>query len=240
MANLIITIIGIALVAITILVGAYYGGQAYNDYTINTKANTLMNELAQLSAAANLYMADHAQTLFEQGQIGTDLSSSFDTNLASYYSQLNTIFNSPVIRTLTLGWSSDHRNQNQLACASPTIQYHRGLCTGYNTTHNYVIFTAGKMTACTSGNLAASVTFDASDELVKMCQKINKNVLIPSTLTIDPTTQLPIEPTNNFGGATMATNYLPFCQGAGYTDIALANGCLISFDFKQIGIFYNK
>ncbi len=239
MASLIITIISIILVAITVLVGVYYGGQVYNDYMINSKANTLINELSQLSTAGNLYMADNGQTLYEQGNQGVDLSSSFDTNLTNYFTQLNTILGYPIIRTINQGWNPGYKNKNQWACPSPTIQYHRGLCTSYNTASNYVIFTAGKMTACSTMNYIPTVTFDASDEIIKMCQKINKNVVIPNTLTIDPTTQLPIEPTNLFTGS-MVGSYANFCQGAGFANIPFANGCFISYDLKQIGIFYSK
>jgi hypothetical protein len=68
MSNLIITIISIALVAITVLVGAYYGGTAFNNYQAKTAALAVRNKVEQIVAATKLWEADHGQS-FEAGAI---------------------------------------------------------------------------------------------------------------------------------------------------------------------------
>ena len=58
MANLIITVISIALVAIAALMGAYYGGRAFMDGQARAQANTFLSQAGQLSGALNLYLSD--------------------------------------------------------------------------------------------------------------------------------------------------------------------------------------
>ena len=57
MANLIITVISIALVAVAALMGAYYGGNAFMDGQIKAKTNQMKGSLEQVAAAINLYDA---------------------------------------------------------------------------------------------------------------------------------------------------------------------------------------
>ncbi|MCT4575176.1 MAG: hypothetical protein N4A43_02855 [Alphaproteobacteria bacterium] len=57
MANLIITIIAIALVAVAALMGAYYGGTAFNQGQEQAKLSTLINEGSQIVAALTMYDA---------------------------------------------------------------------------------------------------------------------------------------------------------------------------------------
>ncbi len=51
MANLIITVIAIALVAVASLMGAYYGGQAFTEGRDQANAATVLNQGQQLAAA---------------------------------------------------------------------------------------------------------------------------------------------------------------------------------------------
>ncbi len=55
MANLIVTVIAIALVAVASLMGAYYGGSAFLQGSAKASAATLINQGSQISAAATLY-----------------------------------------------------------------------------------------------------------------------------------------------------------------------------------------
>jgi hypothetical protein len=55
MANLIITIISIALVAVAALMGAYYGGAAFLEGAAKARANKVLNDFQQMEAALNLY-----------------------------------------------------------------------------------------------------------------------------------------------------------------------------------------
>lgn len=59
MANLIITVISIALVAVAALMGAYYGGTAFMDGQAKAHANYLIESGKQLAGAWQLYANDH-------------------------------------------------------------------------------------------------------------------------------------------------------------------------------------
>lgn len=60
MANLIITVISIALVAVAALMSAYFGGAAFIDGQAKARANTLVSHAEQLAAAARLWSANNA------------------------------------------------------------------------------------------------------------------------------------------------------------------------------------
>jgi hypothetical protein len=55
MANLIITIISIALVAVAAIMGAYYGGTAFLEGQAKARANAIINKAQQIGAAWILY-----------------------------------------------------------------------------------------------------------------------------------------------------------------------------------------
>lgn len=59
MANLIITVISIALVAVAALMGAHYGGQAYMDGQAKARANELMAKAGQIANAWRMYAVNH-------------------------------------------------------------------------------------------------------------------------------------------------------------------------------------
>jgi hypothetical protein len=59
MANLIITVIAIALVAVAALMGAYYGGSAYLNNQNAADASIVLNEGAQIAGAWNAYLGDN-------------------------------------------------------------------------------------------------------------------------------------------------------------------------------------
>jgi len=59
MANLIITIISIALVAVIALAGIYYGSAAYSTYQVRAKATEIISKMRQIKAAALLWQTDH-------------------------------------------------------------------------------------------------------------------------------------------------------------------------------------
>ena len=62
MANLIITVIAIALVAIASLMGAYYGGSAFLNNQSAANASTVLNQAQQIAGAWNAYLADNLNT----------------------------------------------------------------------------------------------------------------------------------------------------------------------------------
>lgn len=59
MANLIITIISIALVAVAALFGIYYGGQAYQSANIKAYAATIIGHVKQIEGAYRLAQLDN-------------------------------------------------------------------------------------------------------------------------------------------------------------------------------------
>jgi hypothetical protein len=63
MANLIISVIAIALVALAALMGIYYGGNAYVSKQGQIQANVLMNMGTQVKNAIQNYLADNSNVL---------------------------------------------------------------------------------------------------------------------------------------------------------------------------------
>ncbi|HCM83815.1 MAG TPA: hypothetical protein PKW15_08280 [Alphaproteobacteria bacterium] len=64
MANLIITIISIALVAVAALMGAYYGGQAFLQGQAKARANRVIAQGEQIVAAWSVYAANNGGNYF--------------------------------------------------------------------------------------------------------------------------------------------------------------------------------
>ncbi len=62
MANLIITIISIALVAVAALMGAYYGGAAFLEGSAKANANMIMNQALQINSAVMLWWTNTNRT----------------------------------------------------------------------------------------------------------------------------------------------------------------------------------
>jgi hypothetical protein len=70
MANLIITIIGIALIAIVAIAGIFYGGSSFTGSQAKAWANAMANQNQQLLAAANNWSVDHGGDIFSDVGIG--------------------------------------------------------------------------------------------------------------------------------------------------------------------------
>jgi hypothetical protein len=62
MANLIITVIAIALVAVASLMGAYYGGSAFLNNQSAADASSVMNQGQQIAGAWQAYLGDNLNT----------------------------------------------------------------------------------------------------------------------------------------------------------------------------------
>ncbi len=62
MANLVITVIAIALVALASLMGAYYGGAAFLNSSEGAIASTVLNQGNQLTGAWQAYLQDNYNT----------------------------------------------------------------------------------------------------------------------------------------------------------------------------------
>lgn len=59
MSNLIVTIISIVLVGIAVIMGVYYGGQAFNTASTTALLNAFLNQNSQLIAAAQQFSLDN-------------------------------------------------------------------------------------------------------------------------------------------------------------------------------------
>lgn len=59
MANLIITVISIALVAVAALMGAYYGGEAFLNGQVKSQANQLIETSKQIATAWQMYAVNN-------------------------------------------------------------------------------------------------------------------------------------------------------------------------------------
>ena len=70
MANLIITVIAIALVAVASLMGAYYGGSAFLNNQSAANASTVLNQGQQLAGAWQAYLSDNVNTVPSGGLNG--------------------------------------------------------------------------------------------------------------------------------------------------------------------------
>lgn len=68
MANLIITVISIALVAVAAVMGAYYGGSAFMTGQGNAKANQLVAGAEQIAAGATLWTSSTGRIEYEDLQ----------------------------------------------------------------------------------------------------------------------------------------------------------------------------
>ena len=68
MANLIVTVIAIALVAIASLMGAYYGGQAFLKGSVKANANSYINQGSQIAGAFALFVNE------ANGQVPNDIA----------------------------------------------------------------------------------------------------------------------------------------------------------------------
>ena len=83
MANLIITIISIALVAVAALMGAYYGGIAFSSGSYKAKAAAYYEQGKQISAAIQLWQANNGQDFIKTGLAGNYNSNNSTTSASA-------------------------------------------------------------------------------------------------------------------------------------------------------------
>lgn len=81
MSNLITTIIGIALLAIVVTAGIYYGGQSYTQSQVSATTSKINNDLQQIGAAAQLYQSNTSNL---ENSLGTLTKAPSYLNNASY------------------------------------------------------------------------------------------------------------------------------------------------------------
>ena len=79
MANLIITIISIALIAVATLMGAYYGGQAFLNAQLKARVNEINNVLDQIAAGVHVYSGLNGVETFPAGATSSNAVSNYLT-----------------------------------------------------------------------------------------------------------------------------------------------------------------
>ena len=91
MANLIITVISIALVAVAALMGAYYGGEAYMQGQAKAKANEIVNAFEQVSAALQMFQANGSVLTYNLTASGYNYGSDLSQLVPSYIQQIPSV-----------------------------------------------------------------------------------------------------------------------------------------------------
>ncbi|HCM83097.1 MAG TPA: hypothetical protein DIS76_00840 [Rhodospirillaceae bacterium] len=85
MANLIITIISIALVAVAALMGAYYGGAAFMEGSAKAGASRMINEARQIEGALHLWRLDNGNSIdLPDSNLNFLVSQGYMTRLSTY------------------------------------------------------------------------------------------------------------------------------------------------------------
>ena len=105
MANLIITIISIGLVAVAAIMGAYYGGTAFIQGQAKAYANTAVTQGDQIAAAWSVYAAQNGGGFNNISDVST-LSSS-PTYLASIPVPPPQVANTSVSSATSVDWAGD-------------------------------------------------------------------------------------------------------------------------------------
>jgi hypothetical protein len=189
MASLIITIIGIALVAVVAIMGAYYGGTAFGDSQAQANANSLLNEVHQIYAAATEYGLDHGLSNF-----GTDFSITSVESSHTYLQEIPTIAGQAAYAysDADANNGSDANCNNSISVGTldgePVIMA-RGIYQSNGTNVVGVFFldlTGGSVLGCeavSAWGSSLSAASSANLPVVKMALAINKTMGLPSGLT---------------------------------------------------------
>jgi hypothetical protein len=217
--NLIITIIGIALVAVAAAMGLFYGGTAYENSNAQALAATLLSQTHQLYAANMQYMIDHGMESFN------DFPN--DNISPNYTDGLVPIFNVPVHNLY---------NQDEIICPSSGdvtlsgqqvyMQRSHGNLFGNNVIV-YNLFAGSNPAACGGNSIGAidlSLASSANNILVKICKAINSLTVIPSSGFTIAASGLPYSNT----GTSTTWNNLPNDQFDYVNDPNAVNLCVIS------------
>ena len=72
MANLIVTVVAIVLVAVVTLMAVWYGGHAYSTYQSKARVAQYVNEAEQISGAVSYYRVNHDNTFPANMQVLLD------------------------------------------------------------------------------------------------------------------------------------------------------------------------
>jgi len=200
-SNLIITIISIALVAITAIVGIFYGGTAFGNYQLKARANQWINVVNQIVAAGAMWRANYNQTSacdsfgstypYNAGGIcGGDLVhdswSTGKVDADKYVWPFNII--SADLPDDGTGRHFDTYGAGPIVLDGVTYHGNARFFNLHDGKGDFFLVTIYIGTYIAAGDDAL---LDPNSTLVKVCQKINEG-RVPVFLTIDPTYNVPI------------------------------------------------
>jgi hypothetical protein len=116
MANLIITIISIALVAVAAIMGAYYGGTAFLQGQAKAKAVRVINAAEQITSALNVYSANHGGA---RGMSRSDLLNGYLTEIPNLDSVLPSFYDTDTDPSM-IGFYCSSFEAGSIDCQSET------------------------------------------------------------------------------------------------------------------------
>ncbi len=201
MANLIITVIAIALVAIASLMGAYYGGSAYITNQANANAASVINEGAQIAASWNAYLGDNANA---EPSSTSSLLNSNDVAVGGYLQQI------PIVPA-GLGGVAPY--PVFIASATATVG-------GISKTHYFAYFDVGRP--------ASAAVAGASDKNAVACLRIQKSATGQQPTTISSAGQGAIFV---LGNSTFGCAILTGTVASGLGGATVPNGDLTTGDY---------
>ena len=199
MASLIITIISIALVAITVLVGANYMGDLLGGNVDKVRANMLIEQSRQVWASAEQYMIDNGKNSFNDFGIDAPVVANYTNG------RVPILIFSDITGSISFTFNTalDPANMYQWACGpSPDFKTYRldnnnilGIrylmrSAGRDVVHNELYPLIEASTKCI--NMGSGYGQDlapanmATHPLVKLCLKINAQARLPSGLSYAP------------------------------------------------------
>ncbi len=213
MANLIITIISIALVGVAVAMAAYFGGTAFSGSQAQIYANTLISESQQLYLADTQYMLDHGLSSF----------SDFNTDqvaLAGYTQGRVPIMGVPAFgynpslqgRDQNLGDEENSYDRYGVEIGGQTINAYRanGIINGTNA----IVYYISELDANDHAIDLAPASM-ADNFLVQVCKDINKQMPPPAGIAYTDSGIPQMDAgTSTYGGFACGNN----CFMSAYTD----------------------
>ncbi len=186
MSNLIITILGIALAAITVIFGLSYVSDNFTANQNKIRANILIEQSRQLMAANLSYMVDNGKSSFSD--FGPDM-----TAIAQYTSGRVPLLVFPALgnggSALGAGMQRHETCQNSSTVTSLDnypVTIARTNCR-INGKDSILYWVVPKDTSCGLSHLDLSSVANINHPLVQMCLEINKRTVLPAGLTYSPT-----------------------------------------------------
>jgi hypothetical protein len=186
MANLIITIISIALVAAVAIVGALYVSNNFGTWEAGARASTLISQSRQIYTADTQYLTDKGLSTF--GDFNIDLPI-----IANYLVKPDILGLPARSNTVPCCGTSSSATYHH-TCANDTvpttmdgngvyIQRTIGYIAGVSVVAYNFTLTSASSTNCYAASGSYTNAASATNPIVQMCLKINSMTTLPSGLT---------------------------------------------------------